>query len=444
MNVNQALEQLEKNHPGDEKFQQAVKEVFTDIEDYYEDNEDYHKFNVLEVLTEPDRLVRFRVQWLGDDGKYHVNRAWRIQFNNCLGAYKGGLRFHESVNVDTLKFLSFEQCFKNALTGFPMGGAKGGSDFNPKNKSNDEILRFCHAFMDELHRYIGPQTDVPAGDIGVGSKEIGYLFGRYLKIKNKFNGAITGKSPSYFGSCVREEATGYGCIYMLENVLDAHNESLKKMKINISGAGNVALFAAQKAIELEACVQTLSDSDGFLYFENGMTEEDIDEIKKLKLEKKRRLSEFSGSSQFEYFENQNPWNIKCDVAIPCATENEIKGEEAQNLVNNNCNFVIEGANMPLNSDALELITKNEIVYVPGKIANAGGVAISNLERTQNAQFMQWSFDEVDKKLKEVMNKIHKNATMFVEKENGIINYKNGANIYAFKKIADAIVSFGVV
>ena len=443
--IEKVLEDLKQNHSYDKNYQQAVREVFEDISESYDEHEDYKKFNVLEVLTEPDRIIRFRVQWLGDDGNYYVNRAWRVQFNNCLGAYKGGIRFHKSVNEDTLKFLAFEQCFKNALTGFPMGGAKGGSDFNPKNKSDAEILRFCHAFMDELQRYIGPETDVPAGDIGVGSKEIGYLFGRYLKIKNKYNGAITGKSPNYFGSCVREEATGFGCIYFLEEVLKKHELDLKNKKLCVSGSGNVALFAAQKAIELGSKVLTVSDSDGYLYFPDGITEDEIEYIKTLKFKNKRRLSDFAlENSNFKYHSDENPWGEICDIAAPCATQNEVKAEDALKLANNGCKVVIEGANMPLNDDAVEIVMKNKMIYVPGKIANAGGVAISNLERTQNAQFLQWSFSEVDEKLKVVMSKIHKNAIALVEKENGIINYKKGANLYGFKKIADAIVSFGVV
>ena len=443
--IEKVLESLKQNHSYDKNYQQAVKEVFEDISELYSENGDYKKFNVLEVLTEPDRVIRFRVQWLGDDGNYYVNRAWRVQFNNCLGAYKGGIRFHKSVNEDTLKFLAFEQCLKNALTGFPMGGAKGGSDFDPKDKSDAEILRFCHAFMDELQRYIGPERDVPAGDIGVGSKEIGYLFGRYLKIKNKYNGAITGKSPSYFGSCVREEATGFGCIYFLEEVLKEHNLELKKKRICISGSGNVALFSAQKAIELNTNVLTVSDSDGYLYFPDGMTEDEIEYIKALKFKNKKRLSDFDlKGSKFKYHKNENPWSEKCDIAIPCATQNEICAQDALNLSNNGCKVVIEGANMPLDGEAVKIVIDNKMIYVPGKIANAGGVAISNLERTQNAQFLQWSFSEVDEKLKEVMSKIHKNATSFVEKKNGIISYKKGANLYGFKKLADAIVSFGIV
>lgn len=442
--IEEVLDSLTHYHSYDVEYQQAVKEVLEDIKDTYSKNEKYQKHNVLEVLTEPDRVIRFRVQWMADDGSFNVNRAWRVQFNNCLGAYKGGLRFHKSVKEDTLKFLGFEQSFKNALTDFPMGGAKGGSDFDPKGKSDNEILRFCHAFMDELHRHIGPEVDVPAGDIGVGSREIGYLFGRYLKIKNKFNGTITGKSPNYFGSCAREEATGYGCIYMLENVLNEHDLKLKSKTVCISGSGNVALYAAQKAIELEAKVLTLSDSDGVLYFKDGMSQDDLEQIKVDKLQHRKRLSEYSGSGDFEYRESQNPWSIKAQIAIPCATQNEIRLEDAQNIKSNKYEVVIEGANMPLTKDATDIVMSSKIIYVPGKIANAGGVAISNLERSQNAQLLQWSFKEVDDRLKNIMQNIHQNATKNIDKIDGVYNYKKGANIYGFKKIADAIVAFGLV
>lgn len=440
----EVIENLTHFHSYDVEFQQAVKEVFEDIHDVYNENEKYKIHNVLEVLTEPDRIIRFRVQWMDDSGSFRVNRAWRVQYSNCLGAYKGGLRFHKSVKEDTLKFLGFEQSFKNALTDFPMGGAKGGSDFDPKGKSDNEILRFCHAFMDELHRHIGPEVDVPAGDIGVGSREIGYLFGRYLKIKNKFNGTITGKSPTYFGSCAREEATGYGCVYMLENVLKEHDLELKDKTICISGSGNVAIFAAQKAIELKAKVLTRSDSDGTIYFKDGISKENLEAIKTLKFFNRKRLSEYNGSGDYEYKASQNPWSIKAQITMPCATPNEMAHEDAKNISKHKYEVVIEGANMPLTKDATDIIMDSKIIYVPGKIANAGGVAISNLERSQNAQLIQWSFKEVDEKLKDIMKNIHANSVKNIEKEDGVFNYKKGSNIYGFKKIADAIVAYGLV
>lgn len=432
---------LNSYHPHSDEYHQAVEEVFEDVEDFYKNHKKYHTDNLLERLMEPDRILRFRVCWEDDDGNIRVNRGWRVQFNNVLGAYKGGLRFHPSVNESILKFLGFEQCFKNALTGLPMGGGKGGSDLNPKGLSDREIMRFCHAYMDELFRHIGPDIDVPAGDINVGAREIGYLFGRYLKLTNKWEGVLTGKSPTFGGSCGRTEATGYGVVYFLKEMLEAHDQDLKDKKVIISGAGNVALHAAEKCLQENARVLSVSDSDGTLYFKDGMSENDLKKIKHIKLEERGSLKDFEGA---EFKSDEDPWSIEeAEIALPCATQNEIDEDEAKTLIKNNIMMIAEGANMPLTAKAQDIILKENIPYGPGKAANAGGVAVSGLERSQNASLQSWSLQKVDDELKDIMKDIHQRAQENVEKQNGVIPYRKGANIYGFKKLADTLLSYGV-
>lgn len=432
---------LETHHPHQDEFHQAVIEVFEDVKDFYNDHDEYKKYAIAERLIEPDRIINFRVTWVDDAGKVQVNRGWRVQFNNAIGAYKGGLRFHPTVNESILKFLGFEQCFKNALTGMPMGGGKGGSDFDPKGKSDMEVMRFCQAFMEELHRHIGPSIDVPAGDINVGTREIGYLFGHYLKIENQFQGVITGKGPNFGGSCGRTEATGYGCIYFLEEMLKAHDQKLSGKTVIISGAGNVALHAAEKAIAENAKVLCLSDSKGLLHFKDGLTDQDLKEIKKIKTEQHGALKDYKKNG--EYKDGAEPWSIKADIALPCATQNEVDEKEAKMLVEHGVIAIAEGANMPLTAKAQDIIMKNKIIYGPAKAANAGGVAVSGLERTQNAEMRSWSLDRVDRELREIMKDIHARSIEHIERRNGIYNYRKGANIASFKKIADTLVAYGV-
>jgi len=441
MNLNELQEILDRTHPGDIEFHQSVIEVFEDIEEFYNANEKYKEYSVFERLIEPDRIIRFRVCWQDDSGKVQVNTGWRVQFNNALGAYKGGLRFHPSVNASILKFLGFEQCFKNALTGMPMGGAKGGADFDPRGKSEREIMRFCHAFMDELYRHIGSEVDVPAGDINVGAREIGFMFGHYLKIVNQWNGVLTGKSPDFGGSCGREEATGYGCIYFLENMLEAHNDTLKGKKVIISGAGNVAIHAAEKCIQEGASVYSLSDSSGTLYFKDGVSEDSLKHIKHFKIKEYGRFTDWDGNGEFR--KGENPWCIKADIAIPCATQNECLADDAKNLVKNGVKYIVEGANMPLNSEAQEIVQEGGVIYGPAKATNAGGVAVSGLERTQNSELRAWPLERVDKELKQIMKDIHARCIRGLDRENGIYNYKKGANINSLKKLADTLVSYGI-
>ena len=436
-----ALAYLQHNHPGDAEFHQAVQEIWDDIAQDYDEVAEYAEASVIERLTEPDRIIRFRVTWEDDDGRVHVNRGWRVQFHNLLGAYKGGLRFHPTVNESVLKFLGFEQCFKNALTGLPMGGAKGGSDFDPKGRSRREIMRFCQAFMRELHRHIGPQTDVPAGDINVGSEEIGYLFGEYLRLENRWEGVLTGKSPNFGGSCGRAEATGFGVIYFLKHMLEAHDQSLSGQKLLISGSGNVALHAAMKALEEHAEVLTLSDSSGTLFFENGLTADQLEELMEAKLKHKKRLSELEMG---EYLDGKTPWQIEgADIALPCATQNEVSDKDAETLIKNGVKVICEGANMPLTDEARQAVTQANLVYGPAKAANAGGVAVSGLERSQNAELSSWSLERVDDELRRIMDTIHSRCIMHVDKQDGIYPYSRGANLYAFYRLAGAMLAQGI-
>ncbi len=421
---------LNKHHSGEEEFHEAVLSVCEDLTDYGQESE---LLNLFERLIEPDRLIKFKVEWFDDDNILRVNRGYRVQFNNSLGPYKGGLRFHPSVNESVLKFLGFEQIFKNALTGLPMGGGKGGADFNPKGKSDNEIRRFCWAYMEELHKYIGAERDIPAGDIGVGVREIGYLFGQFIKLTGRYSGVLTGKHPNFGGSCGREEATGYGCVYFLEEALKYHEIKIENKRVSVSGAGNVALYTIEKLLDKNAKVLTLSDSQGTLYFKDGITRSALDKLMDLKFSRRGQLSEFS-SSEAVYRTDKTPWDIPVDIAIPCATQNEINKEQVKTLIENGLECICEGANMPLTSEALNEVLKNNLIFLPGKAANAGGVAVSGFERSQNAAYWSLSKQEVDKKLQETMQEIHKNCLWGVEKKNGIVPYKSGANIYAFNKV----------
>lgn len=395
-------------------------------------------------MCEPDRTISFRVTWMDDDKNVHVNRAWRVQFNNSIGPYKGGLRFHPSVNLSVLKFLGFEQCFKNALTTLPMGGAKGGANFDTKGKSDEEIFRFCESMMMELHRHIGKDTDVPAGDIGVGKREISYLFGLYKRLENRFTRTITGKDLSFGGSLIRTEATGYGLIYFAENMLKNQNDSIEGKSVAISGSGNVAIYAAEKALELGAQVITLSDSSGMIHDKDGINEEKLAFIKELKEVRRGRIKEYAEEFGCDYSEDKLPWDVPCDLALPCATQNELNGEHAQLLLKNNIQLVAEGANMPCTAEASKTFRESDILYAPGKASNAGGVAVSGLEISQNVLRMNWTAETVDDKLHEIMESIHDKCLEYGEGTNGNIDYVKGANIAGFKKVADAMLAFGPV
>jgi len=395
-------------------------------------------------MVEPERVVSFRVAWIDDQEEIQVNRGFRIEMNSAIGPYKGGLRFHPSVNLSILKFLAFEQIFKNSLTTLPMGAGKGGSDFNPKGRSDTEVMRFCQSFMTELFRHIGPNRDIPAGDIGVGSREIGYLFGQYKRLKNEFTGVLTGKGVSWGGSLIRPEATGYGVVYFANKMLENASKSLSKKSVVISGSGNVAQYAAEKCLDLGAKVLTLSDSSGFIFDPDGINNEKLQYIMKLKNVDRLRISEYSKKySKATFYKNKKPWSIKCDIALPCATQNELDHIDAKNLINNGCFCVSEGANMPSTNDAINLFIKNEILYAPGKASNAGGVAVSGLEMAQNSLRYSWSRKEVDERLQSIMKNIHKSCLDYGEEKN-YINYVKGANIAGFVKVADAMLAQGVV
>lgn len=438
------LEQLRSNNPQETEFHQAVEEVTNTIWSFLEDNPKYQDAKILERLTEPDRTVRFRVCWEDDKGNIQVNRGWRIQFCNAIGPYKGGLRFHPSVNQSILKFLGFEQIFKNALTGLPMGGAKGGSDFDPKGKSDREVMRFCQAFMNELYRHIGQFTDVPAGDIGVGAREIGYLFGHYKKITNQFTGVLTGKSLAYGGSKIRPEATGYGCVYFCEHMLKHKGDSLKGKTCLISGSGNVAIYTAEKIIDLGGKVITMSDSSGFIHDPNGIDDKKLAFIKELKEVKRGRIEEYAQSFDGVTFHpDKAPWDIKAEVAFPCATQNEIDQNHAQQMIENGIMAVSEGANMPSTLKAIATFQKEDILFGPAKAANAGGVAVSGLEQSQNALRLSWDKSEVDIRLQSIMKSIHQQCVAHGEKSEGEVDYVRGANIAGFIKVADAMLAFGV-
>ncbi|MFT4841314.1 MAG: glutamate dehydrogenase (NADP+) [Planctomycetota bacterium] len=441
--VEQFMGGLIKRNEGEHEFHQAVRDFVESVMPFYMDHEDYRSAQILERMTEPDRIISFRVTWEDDAGMIRANRAWRVQFNNSIGPYKGGLRFHPTVNQSVLKFLGFEQCFKNALTTLPMGGAKGGSNFNPKGKSDREVMRFCQSLMIELHRHIGEDTDVPAGDIGVGAREISYMFGMYKRLENRFVGSLTGKGLSYGGSLVRKEATGYGTVFFAEEMLKHRGESIKDKKVVISGSGNVAIYAAQKAHQLGATVIALSDSGGTIHDPNGIQEEKLEFVKDLKEVRRGRISEYAEKFGCEYREGKRPWDIACDVALPCATQNELDIDDATVLIKNGCTVVAEGANMPSTLDAAHHFVKTKIMYGPAKAANAGGVAVSGLEQSQNATRISWDAEDVESRLHSIMQKIH--ATCVAHGSDGdTVNYVNGANIGGFVKIAEAMHAYGVV
>lgn len=434
---------LRRRNPHEREFHQAVGEVAASIMPWYLQHEDYRRAQILERVTEPDRIISFRVTWETDSGEIRANRAYRVQFNHALGPYKGGLRFHPSVTQSILKFLGFEQIFKNSLTGLPMGGAKGGSDFNPRDKSDRELMRFCHSLMTELHRHIGEDTDVPAGDIGVGSREVSYLFGQYMRLQNRWSGVLTGKGLSFGGSAVRTEATGWGCVYFCEDMLRHHGKDLVGTRVAISGSGNVALYAAQKLIQKGARVVTLSDSEGFLHAPDGLDPEQWEEIRLLKEKERGRLSEYT-SPGVEYHERSRPWNVECEIAMPCATQNELDGEDARALVENGVVAVAEGSNMPTTVEAVRVFRENHVLHAPGKASNAGGVAVSGLEQSQNAMRISWKSDEVDHRLREIMSEIHQRCVDEGRTDNEHVDYITGSNIAGFKKVAKAMLAYGAV
>lgn len=432
---------LRRRNPGQPEFHQAVYEVALDIIPFIRKNPIYEEHKILERLTEPDRIVIFRVNWEDDRGNIRANRGYRVQQCNAIGPYKGGIRFHHDVQLDTLKFLAFEQTFKNSLTGLPMGGAKGGADFNPKGKSEREIMRFCQKFMSQLARHIGPNTDVPAGDIGVGAREVSYMFGQYKHMANEFSGVLTGKGLSFGGSLIRTEATGYGTVYMLENMLNHHEEGLVGKIALVSGSGNVAQYCVEKLVELGAKVVTMSDSSGTIYDPEGINEEKLAFIKELKNVRRGRIGEYSREYKTDFLQGSRPWGIPCDLALPCATQNEIDGHDAQTLLKNGCIAVAEGANMPTVQEGVDTYLEAGILYAPSKAANAGGVAVSGLEMTQNSMRMSWGREELDRKLHVIMQDIHTQCVVHGE-ESGRVNYRKGANISGFIRVADALVACG--
>jgi glutamate dehydrogenase (NADP+) len=435
---------IKARNPGENEFHQAVQEVAESLIPFIEENPKYKHAKILERIAEPERTIIFRVPWLDDKGEVQINRGFRIEMNSAIGPYKGGLRLHPTVNLGILKFLAFEQVFKNSLTTLPMGGGKGGSDFDPKGKSDNEVMRFCQSFMSELFRHIGADTDVPAGDIGVGGREIGFLFGQYKRLKNEFTGVLTGKGIEWGGSLIRPEATGYGATYFAQEMLATRGDGLKGKIVAISGSGNVAQFATEKVVELGGKVVTASDSNGFIYDPNGIDCDKLMFIMDLKNTRRGRIKEYAEKYSVEYFEGKRPWIIKCDIAMPCATQNEINEEEAKTLIKNGCICVSEGSNMPSTIEAVEVFLKAQILYGPGKAANAGGVATSGLEMTQNSMRLPWSREEVDEKLQTIMKNIHKTCVKYGTKENGFINYVDGANIGGFVKVANAMIAQGVV
>ena len=431
------------NYSDQKEFHQAVEEVIHSIWDTAASNENYCKFNILDRIVVPDRTIIFRVPWMDDKNNVHVNLGYRIQFNSAIGPYKGGLRFHPNVNLGVLKFLAFEQVFKNSLTGLNLGGGKGGSNFDPKGKSDKEIMSFCYAFMNELYRHIGRRTDIPAGDIGVGAREIGYMFGQYKKIRNAFTGVLTGKGTNWGGSLIRPEATGYGLVYFVLEMLDTRKDSLKGKTVTVSGSGNVAQFACEKLIELGAKPVTLSDSSGFIYDPDGITQEKIEYVKKLKSVRSARISEYAKKFNVEYVEGKRPWSIKCDIALPCATENELDLDDAKKLTDNGCYVVAEGANMPSTTNAVHHFIEQKILFGPGKAANAGGVAISGIEMSQNSTRIPLTRDKVDGLLKEIMHRVHTTCVKYGKKDD-FINYVDGANIGGFVRVADSMIDQGIV
>ncbi|BBP79471.1 glutamate dehydrogenase [Pseudomonas sp. Ost2] len=441
--VDHFLARLKKRDPDQPEFHQAVEEVLRSLWPFLESHPHYLASGILERLCEPERAVVFRVSWVDDQGKVQVNRGFRIQMNSAIGPYKGGLRFHPSVNLGVLKFLAFEQTFKNALTSLPMGGGKGGSDFDPKGKSDAEVMRFCQAFMSELYRHIGADVDVPAGDIGVGAREIGFLFGQYKRLANQFTSVLTGKGMTYGGSLIRPEATGFGCVYFAEEMLKRKGDGVEGKRVAISGSGNVAQYAARKVMDLGGKVISLSDSEGTLYCEAGLTDEQWQALLELKNVQRGRISELAQCFGLEFLAGQHPWTLSCDIALPCATQNELDAEAARTLLRNGCLCVAEGANMPTTLEAVDIFIEAGILFAPGKASNAGGVAVSGLEMSQNAMRLLWTAGEVDSKLHGIMQSIH-HACVHYGEENGRVNYVKGANIAGFVKVAEAMLAQGVV
>jgi glutamate dehydrogenase (NADP+) len=439
------MQGVESRNPGETEFHQAVHEVAMNIIPYIADKPEYKDLRILERMTEPDRVISFRVVWEDDKGELRVNRGFRVQQNNAIGPYKGGIRFHPTVNQSVLKFLAFEQVFKNSLTGLPMGGGKGGANFDPKGRSNREVMRFCQAFMTELHRHIGPNTDVPAGDIGVGSREVGYLFGQYKRLANRFEGVITGKALDFGGSYGRTEATGYGTVYMMEAALAHHNEHIEGRKCLISGSGNVATYCAEKLIEYGGKVLTLSDSDGVIYVQDGIRQEHLEWIKELKNGRRGRIREAAKEFGFKYYKGKKPWGFKGELAFPCATQNEIEESDARALMKNGVRAICEGANMPTTPTAIHLFSSDkDLLHMPAKAANAGGVAVSGLEMSQNSLRLQWSEMEIDQRLRKIMNDIHDECIEFGVQKGGYVDYFKGANIAGFTKVAHAMLAYGVM
>lgn len=431
-------------NPNEPEFLQAVREVVESLMPFIEENPKYKDHKILERMVEPERIIIFRVPWIDDKGDIQVNRGYRIQMNSAIGPYKGGIRFHPTVNLSILKFLAFEQVFKNSLTTLPMGGGKGGSDFDPKGKSDNEVMRFCQSFITELYRHIGHNTDVPAGDIGVGGREVGYMYGQFRRIVNEFTGVFTGKGVGWGGSLIRPEATGYGAVYFAEEMLKTRGESFKGKTVVVSGSGNVSQYATEKVNELGGKVVTLSDSNGYIYDPKGIDDEKLKYVMWLKNVKRGRIKEYAEKYGCEYYDNKTPWEIKCDIALPCATQNEINGMDAQLLVKNGCICVSEGANMPSTPEAVEIFIENKVLYGPGKAANAGGVATSGLEMTQNSLRMSWTREEVDRHLHQIMVNIHNTCVKYGTKNDGYINYVDGSNIGGFVKVADAMIAQGII
>ncbi len=439
------MEEVKTRNGHEPEFIQAVQEVAETVIPYIAKNKIYNGKNILLRMVEPERLISFRVAWVDDKGEIHVNRGYRIQMNSAIGPYKGGLRFHPSVNASILKFLAFEQVFKNSLTTLPMGGGKGGSDFDPKGKSDDEVMRFCHAFMLELNRHIGPNTDVPAGDIGVGAREIGFLFGMYKKIRNEFTGVLTGKGRSWGGSLIRPEATGYGTVYFAQSMLQTQGKDFAGKNVVISGSGNVAQYAAEKALQLGAKILTLSDSQGYIHDKDGIDTEKLEFVMDLKNNQRGRISAYADKyASATFHAGKTPWEVSCDIALPCATQNELSGDDAKTLIKNGCICVAEGANMPSTPEAIHEFHEAKILFAPGKASNAGGVATSGLEMSQNSLRISWTREEVDGRLKDIMSDIHDSCIEYGKDENGYCNYVKGANIAGFVKVADAMLAQGVI
>jgi len=441
--IQAVMDLVKRKNPGEPEFHQAVQEVVESLTPFIEENPKYKEAKIIERMIEPERVIMFRVPWLDDKGETQINRGYRIEMNSAIGPYKGGIRFHPSVNLSILKFLAFEQVLKNSLTTLPMGGAKGGSDFDPKGKSDNEVMKFCQSFMSELFRHIGPDTDVPAGDIGVGGREIGYMFGQYKKLRNEFTGVLTGKGLNWGGSLIRPEATGYGCVYFVQEMLKTKGETLKGKVCAVSGSGNVAQYTVEKLLQLGAKVVTLSDSDGFIYDKDGIDQKELKCVLDLKNVRRGRIKECAKEFKCEYFDKKKPWQVKCDIAFPSATQNEISGEDAKALVKNGCMAVGEGANMPTTPEGIAVFQKARILYAPGKASNAGGVATSGLEMSQNSMRLSWPREEVDSRLRDIMVAIHDNCVRY-GKEDKYINYVKGANIAGFVKVADAMIAQGLV